>query len=94
MTPDPLPVNVIDRLELDRAEHLVRDAVLAQHPRERSEWLAALDAGATVHLDLFDERGFAKLAFARPADGALVVVGRVHWRAFLPECEGVWGEPE
>ena len=46
---DPLPVNVIDRLELDRAAHLVREAALAQHPRERSEWLTALDAGAPIH---------------------------------------------
>ena len=86
---DPLPVGALDRLDLDRAARMVREAALAQHPRERGEWLAALDAGAPIHVDLFDQDGFARIGFGR-SDGAIVVVGRVHWRSFLPEVDGVW----
>jgi hypothetical protein len=60
---------------------MVREAALAQHPRERSKWLAVLDGGAPIHLALFDEHGFARIGFGE-SDGAVDVVGRASWRSF------------
>ena len=81
IAPAAYPGPESEPLDYDRVPALVRRSIDAEPDPDHRAWLdALLAAGARIHLDLFDARGFARLAFGEPTDRRVIhVVGALHW---------------
>ena len=90
MTDEPAPAAYpgpeAEPLDYDRMPELIRKSIEATPSPEDREWFNMLLAtGARIHLDLFDEDGFASLAIGEPTDpGVIHLVWRTHWTALAP----------
>ena len=89
IAPGPYPGPDDAPLDFDRVPILVRRSIDAEPDDDHRAWLdALLAAGARIHLDLFDERGFARLALGEPTDAKVIhIVGALHWTSLSPDTD-------